>query len=340
VKPLTPARLLLRLAPFLLFFLAATAVCPLVGAVPMDLSRALVGTVPAAENLDRTLLLVTRLPRVLLAAMVGAGLALAGATFQALLRNPLADPYTLGVAGGGALGAVIAIHLGLGVTVLGFSTVPLFAFVGATATIGLVYLLARTRSGALPTEVLLLAGVILAFFYSAMILLVHYLADFTESAMMLRWLMGGLDVLELSAVARAAPLWAAGTLVLLSIARDLNQVSFGAYRAATVGVNVRRLQRVGLLGASLVTATAVALAGPIGFVGLIVPHAVRLLVGPDHRVLMPASLLAGGGFLIVCDTVARTVLAPIEVPVGVFTAFLGGPFFVGLLLVEKRKAPR
>lgn len=337
MKTVAPVGLVLRVAPFFLFLLLAMMICPLIGQQAIDLEKALDASIPADQNLDRTLLLVTRLPRTLLAALAGAGLALAGATLQALLRNPLATPYTLGVSSGSALGAVLAIKLGLDITFFGFSTVPLFAFAGALGTVGLVLLLARSRSKVLPTEILLLGGVVIAFFFSSMILLVHYLSDFTESYQMMRWLMGGLDIIEIKVVGRVFPLWLIGVLAILFYARDLNQISFGDYRAATVGVDVGRLQKVSFIAASLVTATAVSLAGPIGFVGLIVPHAVRLMIGPDHRMLLPSSLFAGGGFLIVCDTIARTVLAPLEIPVGILTAFIGGPFFIGLLLREKKK---
>ena len=272
-----------------------------------------------------------------MAALAGAALALAGAAFQALLRNPLAEPFTLGVSSGGALGAVIAIKLGLDVTVLGLSPVMLFALAGSGATVGLVYALGRTR-GVLSTSILLLAGVTVSFCFAALILLVFYFSDWTETHGMLHWMMGGLDVTGYGSLARVAPFALAGMAVLLAAAGDLNQLSLGADLAASRGVRVRAAQRWAYLAASLTTGAVVSLVGPIGFVGLIVPHTVRLLVGPDHRVLLPASLLTGAGFLILCDTVARTILAPAEIPVGVLTAALGGPFFVGLLLRAKRRA--
>jgi len=337
MRALTPLRSVLTLIPFVLFFLAAAAICPMIGSVDIDLNEAWVHRHNIAASLDASVLFVTRLPRLLLAALTGAALAMAGVAFQALLRNPLAEPFTLGVTSGGALGAVIAFKLGLDVSLHGLSPVVLFALAGSAGTVALVYLLARTR-GVLSTSLLLLAGVTISFSLASLILLIFYLSDFTETHRMLRWMMGGLDVTNLRAVGRIAPFSLGGMAVLLTQSGNLNQLSLGVELAAGRGVNVRRSQQWTYFGASLVTGSVVALAGPIGFVGLIVPHTVRLLTGPDHRVLLPASLLAGAGFLMLCDTLARTALAPIEIPVGVLTSCLGGPFFIGLLLRAKRRA--
>lgn len=334
MKPMGPARFFLLLAPFVLFALGAALICPAIGPVKIDLVKALANWHTLDASMDATIFFVTRMPRTLLAALAGAGLAMAGAAFQALLRNPLADPFTLGVSSGGALGAVLAIKLGLVVTILGMSTVPIFAFVGAVGAVAIVYVLARTR-GALPTSVLLLAGVTMSFFFSAIILAVHYFADFTESHRMIRWMMGGLDVIGYRALLSILPVWIFGSAVLLVKSRDLNLMTFGDYLAESRGVDVGRAQRWCYLAASLITGCVVSLAGPIGFVGLIVPHTVRLLIGPDYRLLMPASLFAGAGFLILCDTAARTILAPSEIPVGVLTAAIGGPFFLALLYSQK-----
>ncbi len=346
MRALTPTRLAAQLAPFFLFFAATLVAAPLLGNVTIDPGEAWAHRHDLAGSMDASILFLTRVPRVLLAAVVGAALALAGATFQALLRNPLAEPFTLGVSSGGAFGAVLAIKLGLDATLLGFSPVMLLALAGSGATVAIVYALARTR-GVVSTNLLLLAGVTISFFFAAEILLVFYLADFTETHMMIRWMMGSLDVtLNLVgpgggfgtrmtlAVSLAAYL--AGVSALISLAGALNQLSLGPEIAASRGVNIRRVQRLSYFGASLITGLSVAVAGPIGFVGLIVPHAVRFLIGPDHRVLLPASLLAGAGFLIVCDTIARSVLPGIEIPVGILTATLGGPFFLMLLLRAKR----
>jgi len=337
MRALTPTRLAAQLAPFFLFFAATLVAAPLLGNVTIDPGEAWAHRHDLAGSMDASILFLTRVPRVLLAAVVGAALALAGATFQALLRNPLAEPFTLGVSSGGAFGAVLAIKLGLDATLLGFSPVMLLALAGSGATVAIVYALARTR-GVVSTNLLLLAGVTISFFFAAEILLVFYLADFTETHMMIRWMMGSLDV-TLNLV---GPGGGFGTRMTLAVslaaylAGALNQLSLGPEIAASRGVNIRRVQRLSYFGASLITGLSVAVAGPIGFVGLIVPHAVRFLIGPDHRVLLPASLLAGAGFLIVCDTIARSVLPGIEIPVGILTATLGGPFFLMLLLRAKR----
>jgi len=337
MRPLTPWRMSLLLAPFALFFLAALVIGPAIGPVRIDLREAWAQRGNVAGSLDASVFLLTRLPRVLLAALAGAALALAGAAFQALLRNPLAEPFTLGVSSGGALGAVLAIKLGLDVSLFGLSPVMLCALAGSVGTVGLVYVLARTR-GVLSTSLLLLAGVTVSFCFAAMILLVFYFSDFTETHGMLHWMMGGLDVTGFASLARVAPFALAGMAILLALSGSLNQLSLGAELAASRGVRVRAVQRWAYLAASLMTGAVVSLVGPIGFVGLIVPHTVRLLIGADHRVLLPASLLTGAGFLILCDAVARTILAPAEIPVGVLTAAIGGPFFVGLLLRAKRRA--
>jgi iron complex transport system permease protein len=344
-RALTPGRLALALAPFLLFCVAAVAVAPGIGAVRIDPASAWAHRHDLAGNLDASIFFLTRLPRVLLAALTGAALALAGATFQALLRNPLAEPFTLGVSSGAAFGAVLAIKLGLDATIFGFSPVMLASFATGAATVALVYGLARSR-GALSPTLLVLAGATVSFFFAAEILLVFYLADYAETHQMLRWLMGSLDVvfnlnllrgrlLTQLAMVLALAAYVGGVIALIALSGALNQLSLGPEIAASRGVNVRRAQRGAYLAASLTTGLAVSLAGPIGFVGLIVPHAVRFLIGPDHRLLLPASALAGAGFLVMCDAAARTLFAPVEIPVGVLTATLGGPFFLVLLLRAK-----
>jgi iron complex transport system permease protein len=320
----------------------ALVLAPLVGSQRLDLGRAIGGLgaiaggdrAAAAANPDAQVLWLFRVPRVLAAALAGAGLAAAGAAFQAALRNPLATPYTLGVSSGGALGAVLAIRLGLDAGLLGAAAVPLFAFAGALGTVLAVYRLARTGD-ALPPATLLLAGVTFSFVAGAAMMFVQYTADYAQSYRIVRWLMGDLDVIHAGLVARQAPPLLVGLAVLLWGARDLNALAAGAEAAAAVGVDVRRALGRTYLAASLVVAAVVSVAGPIGFVGLIVPHALRSLLGPDHRLLLPASVLGGAAFLVVCDTFARTVMAPASLPVGVVTALLGGPFFLALLARRK-----
>lgn len=336
MKPLTPRRFALTLAPFLALLVVVLAVCPLIGSVPVDLHRALDSSIPRDQNPDATLLFMLRIPRALLAALAGAALAMAGAAFQALLRNPLAEPYTLGVSSGAALGAVVAIKLGLDASFLGLTPVPLFAFGGSLVAMLVIYLLARGREG-FPTSVLLLAGVTLSFVFSALILFMHFVADFTESAQMVRWMMGGLDVVGLRPVVSLVPAWIIGALALAALARDLNLLAFGSRAAAAKGIDVPRTQKAVFVAASLLTGAVVSAAGPIGFVGLIVPHVVRFFTGHDQRRLIPASALAGAAFLVMCDTAARTLHSSAEIPVGVLTAMLGGPFFLVLLLRQKHR---
>lgn len=285
------------------------------------------------DERGRAIFVELRLPRVLAAAAVGAGLGAAGCAFQALLRNPLAEPYTLGVASGASLAAVIAIRLGLA-SILGASAVGVAALIGSLATVLLVYRLARVGSR-LPPATLLLAGITIAMFCSAATMLLQYTADFGEVYRIVRWMMGGLDAIRYSSLTRAAAAIAAGVAVLLYLAPALNALAAGEDAAASVGVDPRRVVAAGLFSASVIVGAAIALAGPIGFVGLLVPHALRAVVGPDHRLLVPLSALGGAALLCACDTVAHLALAPAELPVGVVTAVLGGPFFLYLLVRHK-----
>ncbi|MBN1591072.1 MAG: iron ABC transporter permease [Pirellulales bacterium] len=279
-----------------------------------------------------------RLPRVAMAFLAGAGLATAGMAFQAMFRNPLATPFTLGVASGASLGSALAIHLGLTVCFLGISSVTLAAFAGALLTIVLVYGLTRSRQG-FSTATMLLAGVALSFSFSSLILFLQYLSDFTQTYRMLRWVMGGLDrIVSFVDVLDVVPFVVAGSLVVLYLTHELNLIATGEQLAASRGVEVERTKRILFVAASLMVGAVVAVCGPIGFVGLMAPHICRVIVGPDHRYLAPASWLFGGSFLVVCDAVARTAMAPAELPVGIITALLGGPFFLCLLLGSSKRS--
>jgi ABC-type Fe3+-siderophore transport system permease subunit len=311
---------------------AAMIMAPLIGSTPVDLRRALDRRIPFADNVDAQILFIARLPRTLAGALVGAALASAGVVFQGLLRNPLATPFTLGVSAGAALGAMLAITFNWSMAALGMSTVSLASFVGALGAVAIVYGLARARHSGLSTDVLLLAGVTMNAFFSALILFVQYFADFAETYRTLRWLMGDLDVSSYEPLVTAAPLILAAFVVFAWLARPLNVLSLGPDGAASRGVDVARVQRSAFLSGSLVTGAAVSVAGPIGFVGIIIPHLVRLMVGSDHRVVLPASALFGAAFLVACDLLARTLLSPLELPVGVITALIGGPFFLWLLV--------
>lgn len=275
-----------------------------------------------------------RLPRILGAVIVGAGLAGAGCAFQATLRNPLAEPYTLGVSAGAALAAVLAIRFGLDESILGVSGVGFAALLGALATVYMVWRIAAVGDH-LPPATLLLAGITVAMFCGASTMVVQYTADVNEVYRMVRWMMGGLDGVLWKPLYYAGPATIIGLLILLSLGREFNALAAGADAAASLGVNPKRTVTIAFATCALLVGSGIAIAGPIGFVGLIVPHLIRALVGADHRRLIPVSALAGGATLVLCDLLARTILFPAELPVGVLTALVGGPFFLALLVREK-----
>ena len=325
-------RLPLVLAVSSLATLATIVWAPTVGSTPISLARVFDPAIDWASNVDAQIFFVARLPRVLAGALVGAALAAAGVVLQALLRNPLATPFTLGVSSGAALGAMLATTFHLEATLLGISAVPLASFTGAMLATAIVYGLAASQRRGLSTNVLLLAGVTLNAFFSALILFVQYFADMTDALRAVRWLMGDLDVGTLAPLAGALPLLLLAAAGMAVLPRALNLLTMGDEVAASRGVDVHRAQRLAFLSASLATGAAVSLGGPVGFIGIIVPHLVRLIVGADHRLVLPASTLLGAAFLVLCDVVARTLLAPVEVPVGIITAVIGGPFFLWLLV--------
>jgi iron complex transport system permease protein len=322
-----------------LFGLLAFVVClvaPLVGHTPIRLSRVFDRSIPFHDNVDAQIFFVARLPRALAGALVGSGLAASGVVFQALLRNPLATPFTLGVSAGAALGAILAITFPLAVR-LPFPAVPLASFLGSLCAVGIVYGLATARRLGLSTHILLLAGVTLNAFFSALILFVQYIADQSQTVRTVRWLMGDLDVAAYGPILGALPFIIVAFVVFAWLPRALNLLAVGADAAAGRGVDVLRAQRIAFFSASLATGAAVSLGGPIGFIGIVVPHLVRLIVGPDHRIVLPSAAFVGAGFLVACDVIARTVWAPIELPVGIITAMIGGPFFLWLLVREGRR---
>ena len=322
---------------FALIFLATLIIAPLIGPTSIDIGKALSGGFDAVDNTDADILFLARIPRILLGAVTGAALSVTGAVFQALLRNDLAAPFTLGVSSGASFGAVLAITFNLNFTILGISTLSIAAFAGALGTMYLVFGLVKTRHGDFPTSVLLLAGVTANFFFASMVMFIHYMSDFTQSFQIVRWLMGGLDITDYQTVWSILPFVVIGIGGLIYVSRDMNLISAGVQSAMSRGVDVVRTQKTGFILASLITGAVVAISGPIGFVGLIVPHIVRLMVGPDLRLLIPGSMFFGASFLILCDTVGRTLIAPAEIPVGVITAMLGGPFFVWLLKRQHKR---
>jgi iron complex transport system permease protein len=323
--------LAVSIAGFGTLALLALLLAPLAGSTPIRLTRVFDRSIPFADNVDAQIFFVARLPRVLAAALVGAALALAGVVFQALLRNPLASPDTLGVSAGAALGAVLAITFDADFSMLGVTAVPLASFAGSIGALVIVYGLSAARRRGTSTLVLLLAGVTLTSLFSAISAFVRYLADFTETLRTVRWLMGSLDVGAFAPIGVATVPLGIAIVGFAMLPRILDLFSMGVDSAAARGVDVVRAERVALVSASLATGSAVALAGPIGFVGIVVPHLVRMLVGADHRVVLPASALFGASFLIACDLIARVAFAPAELPVGIVTALIGGPFFLWLL---------
>jgi iron complex transport system permease protein len=325
-------RLVFTWTGFAIAALAACGVAPLVGSTPLDVRRALDPAIPFADNVDAQILFVARLPRTLAGALVGSALASSGVVLQALLRNPLATPFTLGVSAGAALGAMLALTFLPPLAAFGVSTVPAASFAGALGAVAIVYALARARGRGLSTDVLLLAGVTLNAFFSALILFVQYMADHAETLRTVRWLMGDLDVSGYGPILASLPLVAASFLAFAWLMRALNLLALGPEAAMTRGVNVHAAQRLAFFASSVATGAAVSLGGPVGFVGIVVPHLVRLMVGADHRLVLPASAFFGAAFLVSCDVAARTVMAPMELPVGIVTALLGGPFFLWLLV--------
>jgi iron complex transport system permease protein len=293
-------------------------------------------SIPFADNVDAQIFFIARLPRVLAAALVGSGLAMSGVVFQALLRNPLAASDTLGVSAGAALGAMLAITFHVDVTLLGVSALPLASFAGSLGAIGIVFALSAARRRGTSSTVLLLAGVALAALLSAISRFVQYIADFTDTFRTVQWLMGSLDVASYPPIVAALVPMGLAYAGFATLPRVLDLVSMGRESAEARGVDVARVERVALVSASMATGAAVSLGGPILLLGIIVPHLVRLLVGADHRLVLPASALFGASFLIACDLIARTAFSPVELPVGIITAILGAPIFLWLLFRRAR----
>jgi iron complex transport system permease protein len=311
-----------------ILLLMAMLVSLSLGSVSIPLPRviaALAGS-PAAGETDRTIVMDIRFPRVLLALLVGSGLSVAGVALQALLRNPLAEPYILGISSGGTAGAILV----AGTTfAAGALTTPLASLLGSLLVTVLVYLLARRR-GQLDTYTLLLSGVMVGAFFNAAVLLIVAVFN-QEMRHAFLWLMGNLSAATAGSLALVAPAVLVAVVLVFIQARNFNLIATGDESALQLGVEVTRVKRGAYLLASVITGLVVSVSGVIGFVGLIIPHICRLLFGPDHRLLLPASFLGGGIFLIAADIVARTVLAPTEIPVGAVTAALGAPLFIYLL---------
>jgi iron complex transport system permease protein len=282
------------------------------------------------DPLEARILREVRLPRVTLAFLAGAALATAGMAFQALFRNALATPYTLGLSAGASLGAALYVHLGLAASVAGIPGYAFAALAGAALSTALVYAVARAGGG-FSASALLLGGVGISVVFTSLTVAIQYIGDVTTSFRIGRWLLGGLEVIGFDPVVHLLPFALIGIVILLAISRDLDLLVVGDDSAASRGVSVSRTKQLIFSAVSLMVGGVVATCGPIGFVGLVVPHVGRFIVGARHRRLAPFSILAGGTFLVVCDTVGRTVVAPVEIPVGIVTALVGGPFFLVML---------
>jgi len=310
------------------------------GTLPILLLCLLLGAsgagIPDLQTAAGMAILNLRLGRVIAGFIVGAGLASSGVVLQALLRNPLAEPYVLGVSSGAGLGAALAILTGLGAAI-GILALPLFAFVMACITLTLVYFLACRGADEPSVYGLILSGVIVSSICSSLLMFMISVAPLEGLHSVLWWMLGNLQASSNNQLLIAGVLTTLAFLAVWSLAPQLNALTLGTEMAHHLGVRTQRIVRIGLILATLMTASCVALSGLIGFVGLIVPHAMRSLMGPDHRRLLPAAALGGGLFLVICDAAARTILAPVEIPVGVITALLGGPFF--LFILRRKRGP-
>ncbi len=324
----TPRRLAFVLLSGLTAVLWCIVICPLIGASALSLRRAFAGQWP-----DYQMCFGVRLPRVLLALLCGGALSIAGCLFQSLLRDALATPYTLGVSSGASLGAVIAICFGLH-TVAGMPGIWGAALLGAAITL-LIVLSVASEGSRMSSFTLLLGGVMINGVVTSLIMLLHNLASVRESFAIVHWVMGNIDPPETSTLVALAVAVLPTSVVLCLMARRWNLMAVGEEWAATRGVSPARLLLIGYIAGSFLSAAVTAVTGPIGFVGLVVPHALRLKLGSDHRLLMPASFLFGAAFLAICDTVARTIFS-VELPVSVLTALVGGPSFIALLRSRRR----
>lgn len=277
-----------------------------------------------------------RMPRVVLAGLVGASLAISGAAFQGLLKNPLADPYTLGVSSGASVGAVMTLFFGISIPFLGMYTLPVFSMVGAALTMFLVLGFARLVDRAMRMETIILTGIIFGSFLGSVLSLMIALTG-EELRQIIGWLLGSVSMRGWSYITMILPFVVVGSFMLWLNRRELNAMLFGEERAHHLGVNVKRRKFTILIGGSILTGSAVAVSGTIGFVGLVVPHMTRLLWGSDHRHLLTLSFMNGATLLIICDLIARTIISPTELPVGVITAFIGAPVFAFIFYKQRRK---
>ncbi|MGG0645147.1 iron ABC transporter permease [Sporosarcina gallistercoris] len=288
-----------------------------------------------ADTTATNILWKIRLPRVILAGLVGASLAIAGAAFQGLLKNPLADPYTLGVSSGASVGAVMTLFFGISIPVLGLYTLPVFSMVGAAITMFLVLGFAKLVDRGLNMETIILTGIIFGSFLGSVLSLMIALTG-EELRQIIGWLLGSVSMRGWNYIHMILPFTIIGSFLLWMNRRELNAMLFGEDRAKHLGVDVKRRKLVILIGGSILTGAAVSVSGTIGFVGLVVPHMTRLLWGADHRHLLTLSFMNGATLLIICDLIARTIISPTELPVGVITAFIGAPVFAFIFYRQRK----
>lgn len=334
---LTSGKLAVRVVTCLAVLGMVMCLCAVVGTQKISLQKVLAGPgeVPG-ENIDYEIFVGVRLPRVILAALVGAALACSGVVLQAILRNPLADPYILGISSGAGLGVIIAILSGISWTFLGGSPIGVFAFAGALGTVWLVWYIGRFTGKSQVTS-LLLAGVVINTFFSAVIMFLTSIAKSEQLRSTIYWLMGSITEKDWLTLWISGVCILGGIIGLFSICHRLNALTLGDNEAQGLGVDTAKTKMAAFGFAAFITAIAVSLSGLIGFVGLIIPHGVRLVFGPDHRQLLPVSAIIGSAFLVCADTLARTIFGQEQLPVGVITAIVGGPFFLVLLAKYSRK---
>lgn len=275
-----------------------------------------------------------RLPRIILGFLAGSALSLCGMAYQSIFRNPLAEPYTLGISTGATLGCVICVVLGITGTFLSIGLLPIFAFLGALLSVIIVYFISKNNFS---TSYMLLAGIGINFFFSALILLFQYFGNEYNLAKIMHWTMGGLDIIGFDRIYQIIPFYLIGMFFIFRSTRELNLLSISEEIAITRGVNIQKLKKVIFVSSSLMIGSICATTGPIGFIGMICPHIMRLIFGYDNRIISIVSIFFGGLFLVICDVFSRTILIPLELPVGIITSLLGGPFFIYLLINENKK---
>ncbi|NLL71255.1 MAG: iron chelate uptake ABC transporter family permease subunit [Epulopiscium sp.] len=332
---------LLLFLGFLVFFVSTLGVADISF---IDSVKIIVGRIPGINHwfsfdfdspTHITIIWNIRLPRIFLSLLIGIGLSVVGVTFQGMFKNPMADPHVLGVSSGAALGAVIAMIGNIKGTFLGQSMVGIMAFLGALGTTWVVYYIAKTGHK-IPTVTLLLAGVALSFLLSSLISLIIIFRR-NQMEQILFWTMGSVAAASWRQVLFLTPFVLGGSIIIFAFSRELNGMLLGEESAKSLGIDVEKTKKILLIISSIVVAATVSVSGIIGFVGLIIPHAVRMMIGPDHRVLLPFSALVGGAFMIFCDTLARILVPPMEIPVGAITALFGSPYFLYLLYKSKKQ---